>query len=95
MLGCYVYVVGMRMRDVDVDVIGEELQDGDARTRQLCAGVGDKMMPKFRQRNENAVEVQDDAKIEARAVLTQGRLVQSTPQPKHGMRPSSWLAANS
>jgi hypothetical protein len=45
------------MRDVDVDVIGEELQEGDARMRQLCAGVGDKMMPKFRQRNENAVEV--------------------------------------
>jgi hypothetical protein len=55
--GCYVYAVGMRMRDVDVDVIGEELQEGDARMRQLCAGVGDRTMLKFRQRNENAVEV--------------------------------------
>jgi hypothetical protein len=34
-LGCYVYAVGMRMRDGDT--IGEELQDRDARMRPLCS----------------------------------------------------------
>lgn len=50
--GCYVYAVGMRMRDGDT--IGEELQDRDARMRPLCSGVGDKMMPEVKRRYENA-----------------------------------------
>lgn len=51
---CYVYAVGMRMSDVDV--IGEELQQSDGQTRPLCSALGDKTVPGFKQRYENARE---------------------------------------